>query len=151
MAAGYTVVSQDRTVQVLSQTEVADVERVGFVTKPTGIYAERLVPYASWLALGAAGWIEPLAQAIENLISGGLASFATFVQDIDPSGLLADFLDFLVVYQPSGGIGLPQTTTVRIPVNTLTLDTSFGGVIASLDPAQTLRDAYDALVATANL
>jgi hypothetical protein len=159
MADNYQVVSQRESVQVLSQTQVADVEIVGFVTKPSGIYAERVVPLAAWQAQGAASWIEPLASAIEGLISGGLASSGTFVQDVDASGLLADFIDFTVSYTPSDGGVLQMTTEVRIPVNALTIDQSFGGALATyfggssstLDPAQALRDAYDTLQATAGL
>jgi hypothetical protein len=160
VADNYTVVSQRRTVQVLSPTQVADVEEVGFVTHPTGIYAQREVPYQAWAAEGAGSWIGTLATAIENLISGGLATTAMFVQDVDTTGLLTDYLDFTVSYTPSSGPGLPMTTTVRVPVNALTQDQSFGGAIdtyfggsasPTTDPAQALRDAYDALQATAGL
>lgn len=150
MATDYTVVSQRRTVQVLSQTQVADVEEVGFISHPSGTYAQREVPYISWLASGSDAWIEPLAAAIEGLFSGGLASAASFVQDVDTNGLIADFLDFTVTYQPTGGLGLPMSTEVRIPVTALTLDTQFGSFLGT-SPADQLRAAYDALVATANL
>src|SRR5438105_894784 len=110
MAQNYDVVSQRRTVQVLGQSQVADVMEVGFVTKPSGVYAQREVPYASWAALGAGSWIDTLAVAIEGLMAGGLASGATFVQDVDSTGLLADFIDFTVVYIDPTGAGLPQQT-----------------------------------------
>jgi len=150
MADNYTVVSQRRTVQVLSPQEVIDVEEVGFITKPSGVYAQREVPLAAWSAEGAAAWIGPLATAIEGLISGGLATSASFVQDVDDSGLLTDYVEFVVTYTPTDGLGLPMSTFVRVPVNALTLDTQFGTFLGT-SPADQLRAAYDALVATAGL
>lgn len=155
--ADYTVVSQRPTVQVLSGNQVADVQEVGFVTSPSGVYGQRYVPQAAWLAEGAAAWIGPLADAIENLISGGLASFMTWVQDVDPvTGLLTDYYDVTVEYDPGDGRPV-QTGSVRIQLNLLTLDTQFGSFLtsgpggATQDPVEAVRQAYDALRYTANL
>lgn len=154
MADSYQVVSQRETVQVLSQTQVLDVEEVGFVTKPHGIYAQREVPLAAWAAEGAGAWIEPLATAIEGLMQTSAATFATFVQDVDASGLLTDYLDVTVSYTPAGGLGIPMTTVVRIPINAFTVDTQFGipfGTDTFVTPADAVASAYNALIATANL
>lgn len=150
MADNFQVVSQRRTVQILSATEVIDVEEVGFVTKPSGVYAQREVPIAAWASEGAGAWIEPLAAAIEGLISGGLASGATFVQSVDDTGLLTNAIAFVVTYTPPSGIPGPMQTTVEIPVNALTLDTSFG-TFTGTSPADRLDAAFQALVYTANL
>ena len=48
MAARYNVISQNREVQVLGPTEVIDVEKVGIMTKPTGIYVEYPLPLVLW-------------------------------------------------------------------------------------------------------
>lgn len=155
MADHYVTGPSFRTVKVLSASTVVDVERVPFVTKPSGVEGWRYVPYEAWLAQGAAPWIGPLAQAIEDLISGGLASYAVMVEDIDPAtNLLTDFVQCTVTYDsPSGGF--TSSTTVDVPVNLLTVDTSFfgsiGGIGAGPSPADMLRAAYDQLVATANL
>lgn len=152
MAANYRVVSQTPSVQVLSANEVIDTMEVGFVTAPSGVYAQRSVPRSAWKDGGAGAWIGPLATSIENLISGGLASGAVFVQDVDASsGLLKDAMQFTVLYDAPPPAVAPMTTTVTIPVDMLTLDTQFGGFVEGADPAQTLRDAYDELVHTANL
>jgi hypothetical protein len=149
MAGNYRNVVARPSIRVLSETQVIDTEEVGFVTIPSGVYAQREVPRTAWLAEGAAAWVGPLATAIENLMAGGLATSASFVQDVDDSGLIADYLDFLVSYTPPGGLGFTLTATVRINVNALTLDIGFGSFVGG-DPAQQLRDAYDRLVATAN-
>jgi hypothetical protein len=159
MAQSYTVIAQTPTVQVLSPTQVIDAQIVEFVTHPSGVSAQRVVPLAQWEAGDAAGWIQPLADAIEGMISGGLASYASWVQQIDPAtGLLADAIAFVVTYDPGDGRPI-QEAIATIPVAALTLDTQFGGVLASyfgggsstLDPVQAVRDVYDQLVATTNL
>ena len=153
------IVDQSPVTQVLGPTQVVDAERVEFVTKPTGIYAQRIVPLAAWNQQGAAAWIAPLADAIENMIAGGLASYASWLQTVDPgTGLLTDAVAFIVTYDPGDGRPVMSAEAV-VPVASLTVDTQFGGVLASyfgggstaLDPVQTVRDVYDNLVATAAL
>jgi len=149
MAANYTNVTARRTVQVLGPTEVIDVEEVGFYTIPTNIYAQVEVPYQAWLSEGPAAWVEPLATAIEGMISGGLATGGTFVQDVDASGLLTDYIEFTVTYTPTTGLGLPFTTAVDVPVAALTLDTGLGAYTGT-SAADLVSAAYNQLVATAN-
>ena len=155
MADNYVTGPASRTIRVLSPTAVADVERVPFVTKPSGVSAWRYVPYDSWLAQGADPWIGPLATAIEGLISGGLASYGAMIEDVDPAtNLIADFVQFTVAYTSPDG-SFTSTTTVDVPVNLLTLDTgffgNFGGVSNLASPADMLRAAYDRLAQTAAL
>lgn len=155
MADNYVTGPTSRTIQVLSPTEVADVERVPFVTKPSGVSGWRYVPIDAWATEGAAAWIGPLATAIEDLMAGGLASYAAMIEDVDPAtNLLADYVEFTVAYTPPGS-GFTSTTRVDVPVNLLTLDTgffgSFGGTGGLPSPTDMLRAAYDQLVATANL
>lgn len=160
MASNYVVTSQTPGVQVLSPNEVIDIMEVGFVTKPSGVVAQREVPKTAWAAEGSDAWIGPLATAIEDLISGGLASGAVFVQDVDPAtGLIVDAIEFVVSYSPPPPAVGPMTTTVVVPVNALTLDVGFSGALATFfpqaqqisSPADLLRAAYDTLVATAGL
>jgi hypothetical protein len=157
MPQWYTVVDQSPATQILGPNDILNGQRVEFVTKPTGIYAQRIVPMDKWLAGDTEGWISPLAEAIENMIAGGLASYATWIQTVEPgSHLLADSISFVVTYDPGDGRPV-MSAEANVPVASLTVDTQFGGVLASyfgggassLDPQQTVRDVYDRLVATA--
>jgi hypothetical protein len=150
MAASYRIVSELRTVQVLSQTQVSDVQQVGFIAYPSGTYCQTEIPWDAWVLEGPAAWVQPLAQAIEDLIAGSGATAATFVQDVDASGLIADFLDFTVSFTPTGGTGIPLTTVVRIPVTWFGIDTSLA-TAAGMNPAVAIHDAYERLVADAGL
>ena len=149
--AAYTTLPTHRTVQVINATTVLDVMEIPFITSPSGVTAQVYAPYVSWLAEGADTFIAPVATAIENLISGGLATGGTFTQDVDPtSGLLIDYVTFTVAYTPTDGRGT-FTTTVDVPVTALGADTGFGAIVSTLDPAQLVDNAYQQLVATAGL
>src|SRR5437016_12595029 len=103
MASSFVVVSQTPDVQVLGPTQVLNVERVGFVTQPTGIYVEVPVPRLAWLEESQEANLAAFADAIEGLIAGGLAAGGSYVNDLDESGLLVDYIDFVGQYTPPGG------------------------------------------------
>ena len=60
------------------------------------IYAEVSIPRLAWLQEPQGENIGPYAETIENLIDGGLAVGGSYVNDLDESGLLVDYIDFLV-------------------------------------------------------
>jgi hypothetical protein len=131
MASSYTPIESHRDIQVLSGTQVIDVERVAGTTVPHGVYFERVVPLTIFGTGAATAYIAELANAIEQRLDSGLADSASFVQDVDGSGLLFDAIEFLVSYQGTQpGAGL-FTTTVTVPVNLLTADTAFVGDLVS--------------------
>lgn len=131
--ASYTPQGSTRTVQVLSATQVTEVERVEAVTVPHGVTFWRYVPIAAFLAEGSDVWLEPLAAAIEQRLDSGLADDAAMVEDTDSFGLVQDFVDFVVSVPPGPGKVGPFTTTVRVPVNLLTADVGIAGSqVASL-------------------
>jgi hypothetical protein len=150
MAASYIVVSQTPGVQVLGPTQVMDVETVGITTLPTGIYLEYPIDRASWQADHGTQLLSAIAEAVEGIIDAGLAVDGSYVQDLRPSGLLADYIDFIVEYTPPDGVRPTMTAEARVPI---------GALIAGVDPftfnlAGNPRDiliaTFDALVATAN-
>src|SRR5690348_731598 len=148
--ATYTIVTERPTVQVLSQTQTVNVQEVGFYSYPSGTYCQVVVPTAAWAANGPAAWVQPLADAIEGLIPGSGATAASFVQDVDSSNLIADFLDFTVSFTPTTGLGLPLTTVVRIPIAYLTLDQAIA-TAGGLSPTEMIGAAYSRLQADAGL
>lgn len=147
MAAQYVVQSQRRTVQVLGSSQVQDVMEVGFATVPSGVYAQVLVPYTAWQQEGAAAFLEPIAEGIEDALAQPDVTGASFVQEIDANGLLTDALE-LTVTLPSAGAGAgSMSTTVTVPVSALGADPSLRN--AYLEPL--LASARKALQATAAL
>lgn len=115
MADSYSVVAQHPDVQVLGPTQVLDVQRVTIRTRPSGALLEYPVPAIIWPDAGGAIILESLASGVENMIAQGFAVAATYVNDIDETGLLVDYVEFLVQLRDAAGRLLPQTTTARVP------------------------------------
>ena len=119
-AAGtYTVVLQQRSTLVRSPTVVEDVEVIGVITSPSGIYFERAVPYANWLASSADPLIAPISGRIEQIIGAGTADTAWFTQDVDPSGLIINQMTFQVSIPATATSYGPMTTNVIVTIQDL--------------------------------
>src|SRR6266496_951107 len=151
MADSFSVVTQLRSVRVIGPTQVVDVELVGFVTHPTEIYAEYPVPLDLWRAGNVAELLGPIAHEIESLIANTAAVTGSYSQDVDENGLLVDYIDFVVSYQPSSGLGLPQTATVSISIDLLGAVSDPIAARFLTSPDAMIQEAYDRLVATASL
>lgn len=151
MASYVTVGGGTKEVQVLSPTQTLDVQVQPFITQPTGIYAQFPIPYVDFIAQGVGQWLGPLADAIEGLIASTPAVDASFAQDVDGTGLITDYLDFVVEYAPPGRLGPPMQTTARVTMGSLisSSDPWFGRVAGS--PDTIIDKAYAALVAAAEL
>jgi hypothetical protein len=142
VAGTFTIVGQQRTVQIISATQAVDVQMLAFVTHPSNVYAQRYIPFDAWELLqesaGLGFWLQPIVDAIEDNIAAGRAIGASFVQDIDPvTSLLTDFIEFTVSYNAPGAL-LPMTTTVRWPIDqiTITLTGEIVGLADALDAAR---------------
>lgn len=148
MATNYDTTDSYRDVQVLSASQIIDVQVVSFKTKPSGVTASRAVPYEEWLNQTGFDVIGQTASAIEDLMSGGLAVAGSGAEEVDTTGLLKFVVEFVVEATPPTGIPGPFQTTVTIPVDLLTVDTSFGGSLTGGSAADQLQAAHDALLAT---
>jgi hypothetical protein len=137
------------TVQVLSQTEVADVQRVRGYTKPTGIYLAVNVPRRAWQNGNEETFEEAPAAIIEGLIAEGLLAGATFVQATDENRLFSDAVDLTVSYDPPGADTLPFTTIVRIPMTALASRAAYTLYAETPPHVRPIVTAYNRLVETA--
>jgi hypothetical protein len=151
MADKYTTISARQTIQVVSQTESADVEAVTIQTIPSLIRMTVLVPLKEWTGGKAATYLEPPASIVEGLVAEGFVSSASYVQDTDASGLLSGFLNLTVSYTPPGSPGLPFTTIVQVPMTALATDDAYTAWAKAQPGGHPIETAYDALKATANL
>ena len=149
MASNYQPVGSNRSVQVLGPTQVIDVEEAQVVTAPSGVYFSFPIPLDMWLQNQGADYLGTIASQIEQQISEGLAVTASYIQDVDPSGLLVDYLDFVVQYVPPGGLRGPFEGVVRMPLNLLlaAIDPFFG--LGGNSPAELLSAELDRLKALA--
>jgi hypothetical protein len=119
MAGEWEVVTTRRATQVLSPTRVQEVEIIGVVTKPHGVYFERAIPWADWIQspAGADFYAAAPAGNIEYLLTSGTAVAAAYVEDLDASGLVQGFMEFTVtIPTPSPAQSGPFETNVLIPM-----------------------------------
>lgn len=151
MAANYVTAGSRQTVQVLSQTESADVQAVNIYTQPSNIFTVVLVPLVTWQNGDASKAITPVAGLIEALIAGGLITGMVYVQSTDASDLLAGFMQATVSYTSSTQPLIPFTAKVLIPMTALTSLDAFNTYSTSANGDDPILVAYNQLVATANL
>src|SRR5207237_8896274 len=111
--------------QALGPNSGEDVERYAFFTLPSLIYAEYPIPYSLWTGGGWESFIGDIASGVENLIADTPAIGASFLQDTDANGLLADYFDVVVEYVSPNPLATPFDGTVRIPLD---------GFLAAGDP-----------------
>lgn len=147
--ASYTLLSSYTTVQVLSPTLASEGLYCTIQSAPSGSIVQRFVPQASFDSDQGRGLLESLATAIEDVISGGTAISASGSQEVDDSGLLADVVVFVVEYTPPTPTVGALTTTVSVPVNVLTADTSFGSFLTGGTALERIQSAHDKLAAMA--
>ena len=150
MAGTWEVVSSRRTTQVLSPTRTLDVMLIGVQTIPHGVYFERAVPYADWVQspVGVALYAEPPADNIEYLLSQGTAVAASYIEDLDASGLVQGFIEFVLqVNSTDPNRPGPFQTTVDIPISVVSQANLGGGGLISTE----LNQALAALQQTAGL
>ena len=151
MAASYTFLHQNPSVQVLGPTQVIDVQEIAFQTRPTAIYLEYPVPKSLWTPGEVNFIIDAIAKGVEQQISEGLAVGGSYVQDYDAANLLVDYCDFVVQYDPGDGRE-PSSTTVLVPLGAFVAsqgDVWFARLGGS--PQSLLSAALDNLRATSEL
>lgn len=150
MPGSWDVVSTRRTTQVLSPTQVQDVMLIGVRTNPHGVYFERAVPYTDWVAnpLGVGLYAEPPADNIETLLANGPAVAASYIEDLDATGLVKGFIAFVLqVASPDPTRPGPFETTVDVPIDVVSQANLGGGGIISAE----FNQAISALEQTAGL
>jgi hypothetical protein len=152
MAAQYQVLDAYKTIQVLSQTQVVDVEYVTISTFPTGITLTYAMPIGTWQSGPPYTVFELMAAELENLVTNYHVVAGSAVQDIDANGLLADYVDCIVELDRSA-TGLPPLQgTVSIPVSLIYLeatDPNIANAEQAVPPGALCQLEYERLVALA--
>lgn len=145
---GYIVLGSFPTIQVTGPTSVVDVLRITFRTTPSNVVAFANVPYKNLVGFQVANaeqaasvFIGPLADGIERMMGSGEVAGAVGSEDIDASGLLVDYLDVTVEYNPNDPTRPgPFQSLVRVPVFAFDEPSFYGPLVGSVIDA-----AYQAL------
>lgn len=132
MPAEYDVLSSEQVTVVLSANSVMEMTRFGILTKPNGGTAFVNVPVKNVTAPIASQSLRRYALLIEAAfdLEGVVAARAE--QDVDASGLLADYVVFTVELDPAGDmLPGPYQREVRVLTRNLSADTAFGQYVAN--------------------
>ena len=145
----YTLLNSVDSVQVYGPDLVSETLVCTILSGPSGSTLLRTVPSAEFESDQGQGLLSSLSDAVEQTLQAGTATAAVGNQRVDPSGLLADYVDFTVTYRPPTPVPGEITAVVSIPVNMLTADTSFGSFLSGGSAADQIQATYDRLKAMA--
>lgn len=145
----YVLLDSLPTVQVFSSSLVSQGLLCTIQSAPSGSVLIRTVPQASFQQDQGAGLLNSLADAVENILSEGVATAASGVQGIDASNLLYDAVLFTVTFVPSQPIPGEITGSVEVPVLNITADTQFGSFLQGGSAADAIDAEYQRLKALA--
>lgn len=123
---------------------------IGIQTVPHGVYFERAIPYADWVKspVGIALYAEPPADNIEYLLAQGTAVAASYIEDLDASGLVKGYIEFVLEVESTDPARPgPFQTTVDIPIEVVSEANLGGGGLISVE----FNAALAALKQTAGL
>lgn len=153
MAASYTIMGSYATVQVTGPATAVDVLRITARTIPSGVVFTANAPYRNIVGVqpgdvaGIANvFIAPLADGIERMMGSGIVAGAVATEDTDASGLLIDYIDATVAYDPQNATQDVFTQVVRIPTGAFDEPSFYGPLIGAKIGA-----AYEGLKALAAL
>ncbi len=143
------VIGSYATVKVFSPTQVVDVLMVTFRTSPSNVVAFASPPYDDIQGFTVANadqaasvFIAPLADGIERMMSTGQVAGASGSEDISRDGLLIEYIDAIVEYNPADPARPgPFQSSIRLQVFAFEDGNFFSSLV--LAPIQA---AYQALV-----
>lgn len=141
------VIDSNPTVQVYSPTLIAQALVCTIRSSPSGSYLIRTIPRNEFNTGTGKALLDSLSDAVESILSEGLATAAAGVQGIDGAGLIYDAVLFTVTYVPPDGVPGEIVGSVEIPVAVITADLSLLGGSGTESAPQLIRDEYDRLAA----
>lgn len=153
MADNLQVIGSYATVQVTGASSAVDVLRITARTAPSGVVFTANAPYRNLVGVrpgdveGVANtFLVPLATGIERMMGSGMVSGALAAEDTDAAGLLIDYIDAVVEYDPPSAAQDALTQVVRIPVHAFDEPSLYGPLVGSKIGA-----AYEGLKALADV
>lgn len=147
MAANYTTIASEESIQVISPTLTQPIIQTTIQTHPSNVIASLALDKLDFTAGTAGAILEPFAANIETIMAQGKAIAAQGSQSLDPNGLIADNVDFVVRYVNPAVPGSELTAIATVPVALLTATESFEGQ-GGLTAAEAIVDnVYNQLAA----
>jgi len=145
MAANYTVIASESSIQVLSPTLTQPIVQTTLVTHPSNVIASLALDQLDFEAGTAGAILEPFAANIETIMGLNIVIAGQGSQSLDANGLIQDTVDFTVQYVNPAVPGSSLTAVVSVPAGMLTATETFGGVGGIAAAEQLINDAYSRL------
>lgn len=139
--ATYSIQGSYSTVQVITPTLTQPIQYTTIQTQPSGVIASIALDQADFNAGTSTPLLQAFADAIEEIMQRTEVIAGIGTQQIDPNGLLTDYVTFTVQYTGPGAAASGVTAEADVPVGLLNFtDGAIGGL---------LLQQVDAIIATA--
>lgn len=147
--ASYSLQGNYSTVRVLTPSLVQPIEYATIQTQPSGVIASLPVDEAVFKGGGAGPELTAFADAIEQLMARTEVIAGIGSQQLDPNGLLADYVTFTVQYVGPNTAASGVTAEADVPVGILNFTDAEIGTTFLGEAVAIITAAYDALRAAA--
>jgi hypothetical protein len=126
------------------------VQYVTIQSQPSGVIASMSIDQADFDGGTSGTLLADFADAIEVLMARPEVIAGVGQQQIDPSGLLADYVTFTVQYAGPNTAPSGVTAEADVPVGLISTAETFGGHTNLPDAIALITAAYDSLKAAAS-
>jgi hypothetical protein len=146
------IIDSYKTVQVLSDTTVQDIQFITCRTVPTGITFSYAMAHSTWKAGPPYVILIDIETLLEDLVTNSHVVGGSAVQDLDSAGLLADYCDVVVQFDQTAAGLPPLEGTVSLPMGVVALfagDANIANASGLQTPESRVLDEYARLQALA--
>lgn len=147
--ATYSIAGSYSTVQVITPTLVNQIEYVTIQTQPSGVIASMTVQRDVFRSGGAGPELTAFANAIEQIMARTEVIAGIGSQELDPNGLLTDYVTFTVQYVGPNTASSGVTAEADVPVGLLNFEDAQIGRTLLAEVVAIITDTYNALAAAA--
>lgn len=147
--ASYSIQGSYATVQVITPTLVQPIQYTTIQTQPSGVIASIALDQADFKAGTSTPLLVAFADAIEQIMARSEVIAGIGTQQLDPNGLLADYVTFTVQYTGTGAAASGVTAEADVPVGMLNFTDGAIGALLLQEVDAIIAQAYDALAAAA--
>jgi hypothetical protein len=147
--ASYSIQGSYRTVQVITPTLTQPIQYTTIQTKPSNVIASIALDQIDFEAGTGATILGIFADAIETIMNHPEVIAGIGTQQLDPNGLLTDYVTFTVQYVSANTAASGVTAEADVPVGMLNFTDGAIGALLLQEVDAIIAKAYNALKAAA--
>lgn len=147
--ATYSIQGSYSTVQVITPTLTQPIQYTTIQTQPSGVVASIALDKAEFDSATSTPLLQAFADAIEQIMARSEVIAGIGTQQLDPNGLLTDYVTFTVQYVSPNTARSGVTAEADVPVGMLNFTDGAIGALLLQEVDAIIAQAYDALAAVA--